>query len=184
MSTTLPGTTIEISRFTPGCSRALFDGIFTAGGVTLSQVSIMTGLEPYLIQNWIKRGFLTSSVKRLYSRQQFARVVLINMLRESLQIERICAITHTIDGLTGDPGDDLIAGDELYHRYIDMLATAAIDPSNEDSVKAAAEAATVDCYQNDRHAQVALCRILQVMYYAHTSAKLRNTAEHLLSSLQ
>ncbi|MBE6636934.1 MAG: DUF1836 domain-containing protein [Ruminococcaceae bacterium] len=183
MSTTLPGTTIEISHFTHGCSRTLFDGIFTAGGVTLSQVSIMTGLEPYVIQNWIKRGFLTHSVKRLYSRQQFARVVLINMLRESLQIERICAITQTIDGITDDPGDDLIASDELYHRYIDMLAIDTIDPTSEASVQAAAEAAAEGICENDPHAKAMLCRILQVMYYAHTAAKLRNTAEQLLFSL-
>ena len=84
MTTTLPGTTIEVSEMRKGISRQLFDGIFAAGGITLSQVCTMTGLEPYLIQNWVKRGFVSSPVKRLYSREQFARIVIINMLREAL----------------------------------------------------------------------------------------------------
>ena len=50
-----PGTTIEVLAMQKGGSRILFDGIFAAGGITLSQVSNMTGLEPYLIQNWAKK---------------------------------------------------------------------------------------------------------------------------------
>ena len=52
MSVKLPGTTIEVSAVTKGISRTLFGGIFAAGGITLSQVSVMTGLEPYDVQNW------------------------------------------------------------------------------------------------------------------------------------
>jgi len=94
MSTTFPGTTIETAFLEKGSSKQLFDGIFATGGITLSQVSVMTGLEPYLIQNWVKRGFVSSPIKRLYSRDQFARIVIINMLREALQIERICNLIH------------------------------------------------------------------------------------------
>ena len=91
MAATFPGTTIEVSKLEQGSSRSLFDGIFATGGITLSQVSIMTGLEPYLIQNWVKRGFVTHPQGRVYSREQFARIIIINMLRESLQIEKISA---------------------------------------------------------------------------------------------
>ena len=81
MTKKYPGTTIEVLAMQKGGSRILFDGIFAAGGITLSQVSNMTGLEPYLIQNWVKRKFVSSPVKKLYSRQQFARIIIINMLR-------------------------------------------------------------------------------------------------------
>ena len=82
MTKTYPGMTVEISSLTTGCSISLFDGIFATGGITLSQVSIMTGLETYLIQNWVKRGFVSSPQRRLYSREQLARIVIINMLRD------------------------------------------------------------------------------------------------------
>ena len=60
MATVLPGTKIEISKIEQGVSRSMSCGMFAAGGITLAQVSGMTGLEPYLIQNWVKRGCLSS----------------------------------------------------------------------------------------------------------------------------
>ena len=45
----LPGTEIEVSAFERGISLKMFEGIFAGGGITLSQVSIMTGIEPYAI---------------------------------------------------------------------------------------------------------------------------------------
>ena len=84
MVKTYPGTTVEVSRLSVGDSRTLFDSIFLTGGITLSQMSLLTGLEPYVIQNWVKRGFVTPPQKRTYSREQFARIVIINMLKEEL----------------------------------------------------------------------------------------------------
>ena len=70
MATTYPGTTIETLSIYKNSSKTLFEGIFAAGGITMSQISNMTGLEPYLIQNWVKRKFV-SSLHRLKS---FTRV--------------------------------------------------------------------------------------------------------------
>lgn len=184
MSTTYPGTTIEATAITKGCSVALFDGLFAAGGITLSQVSIMTGLEPYLIQNWVKRGFVSPPQKRLYSRTQFARIVIINMLRESLQIEKICNLIHIIGGDTENSGDDLIRDDELYHRYVDLLSNQQINVSDPQSVLLAATEATADFAEPLPGARQQLTKILQVMLYAHAAARLRGSAEELLGSLQ
>lgn len=184
MSTTFPGTTIEVVHMEKGSSKLLFDGIFATGGITLSQVSVMTGLEPYLIQNWIKRGFVTSPIKRLYSREQFARIVIINMLREALQIERICGLIHVIGGVLEDTSDDLISNDELYHRYVDMISDKEINTMDEKSVLQAAEKATVEFEERVPEAKKKLIRILQVMLYAHAASDLRKSAEEILSTLQ
>ena len=181
MSTTFPGTTVEVLELKKGSSRSLFDGIFATGGITLSQVSIMTGLEPYLIQNWVKRGFLTSPQKRLYSREQFARIIIINMLRESLQIEKICEIIRIVGGVLEDTSDDLIGDDELYHRYVDMISDKSIDISDGASVVAAAENAidTAEVKNGTDKRQLSL--ILQVMTYAHSASQLRKRAENILA---
>ena len=183
MSTTFPGTTIEAYSIEKGSSKLLFDGIFAAGGITLSQVSVMTGLEPYLIQNWVKRGFVTSPVKRLYSREQFARIVIINMLREALQIERICGLIHVIGGVLEDTEDDLISDDELYHRYVDMISDTSVNISSDSSVLQAAERAADGFEERAPGARKKLVRILQVMLYAHSASRLRHTAEEILLTL-
>lgn len=183
MSTTFPGTTIEVLKISKGSSAALFDGIFATGGITLSQICVMTGLEPYLVQNWVKRGFVSSPVKRVYSREQFARIIIINMLRESLQIDRICGLIRIIGGVLDDTSDDLIRDDELYHRYVDMLSDDSLDLTKPASVLSAAEKAIEDFEEPISGAKKKLVRILQVMLYAHSASKLRDSAAEILSTL-
>lgn len=161
----------------------LFDGIFATGGITLSQVCIMTGLEPYLIQNWIKRGFVTSPVGRVYSREQFARVVIINMLKQALQIDRICGLIQVIAGVPHDRNDDLVRDDELYHLYVDMLAEGGIDVCDEKSVKEAALRATEGYVEPIPGARKTLCKILSAMLYAHHAGRLANLSDRILLTI-
>ena len=58
MQWTIPGTTLEAEREQADRTGERFEALFSAGGLTLSQVASVTGLEPYTIQNWVKRGFL------------------------------------------------------------------------------------------------------------------------------
>ncbi len=183
MSMTFPGTTVECSKLSPGSSRVLFDGIFAAGGITLSQVCIMTGLEPYLVQNWIKRGFVTPPTGRVYSREQFARVIIINMLKQALQIDRICGLIHLIVGTPDDRSDDLVRDDELYHLYVNMLAEGDMDICSEKSVEAAAVRATEGFAEPYAGARRRLCRILMVMLYAHRSSQFANLSDQILSTI-
>jgi hypothetical protein len=188
MVTKYPGTTIEVLSLKKGNSKILFDGIFATGGITLSQVSNMTGLEPYLVQNWVKRKFVSSPVKKLYSKEQFARIVIINMLRESLQIESICSLAQVIGGAVDDETDDLIKDDELYHRYVDMICDEDIELSDisdkEKVIKKAHRAAEGFERPDLPGAKEKLVRILQIMLYAHMASTLRDSAKELLSSLQ
>lgn len=181
MAGVYPGTTIEVTALEKGCSKILFDGIFAAGGITLSQVCHMTGLEPYIIQNWVKRKFVTSPVKKQYSKEQFARIIIINMLRETLQIESISNLIYVIGGEPGDRSDDLIGDDELYHRYVDMVSDTDIDISDKDLVQKCAESAAAGF---DGAAKKKLIRILQVMLYAHTASRLHDSAMEILSTLE
>ena len=184
MPKTFPGTTIELISLEKGSSKSLFDGLFAAGGITLSQVSVMTGLEPYLIQNWVKRGFLTSPTKRMYSRQQFARIIIINMLRETLQIEKICELIRLIGGVLEDPDDDMISDNELYHRYVDMIADMGTEIKTKSQIREAAHRATEDFAEKLPGSRAKLEKILEVMLYAHISATLRRSAEEIFATLQ
>ncbi len=184
MATIFPGTKIEVTVLQKGASKQLFDGVFAAGGITLSQISVMTGLEPHVIQNWVKRGFLTSPVKRLYSRDQFARIIIINMLREALQIDKICGLLHVIGGELNDPDDDLISDEELYHRYVEMLSDDSIDILSEASVMKAAEKVSEGFAEPTAGGKMKLCRLLKVMFYAHFASRLRDKAGEILATLQ
>jgi hypothetical protein len=181
--TTFPGTTIETAKIERNSSRALFDGLFAASGVTLSQICVMTGLEPYLIQNWVKRGFVSSPQKRLYSRRQFARIVIINMLREVWQIDKICSLIKVIGGTLDDDSDDLIGDDELYHRYVDMISDESINPTDPQSVARASQGAASDFCEHNYGTRAQLSTILCSMLYAHCASRMREMSEQALSEI-
>lgn len=183
MPKTFPGTTIEVLYLQKGASRTLFDGIFATGGITLSQVAVMTGLEPYIIQNWVKRGFVSSPQKRFYSKEQFARIVIINMLREELQIDRICSLIETISNVIDETSDNLKGDDDLYHFYVDMIADGGINVHNEESLTAAALRVTEEVTEKQANAKRQLVKILTIMAYAHTASQLKTAANEIFSTL-
>ncbi len=81
MKRLIPGTTI---KYTPQARNAAFSLIApvleATGGLTLSQLSKLSGLEGSTVQNWIKRGWVSSTKGKKYSEQQVLRILLINML--------------------------------------------------------------------------------------------------------
>ncbi len=184
MGTVYPGTAIETKTIEKGGSRILFDGIFAAGGITLSQVSIMSGLEPYIIQNWVKRGFLSSPQKRMYSKNQFARILIINMLHESLSLDSICKLLSFINNSLSDESDDIIGDSELYHIYIDMLSLNGGIVVDEEKIKTLAEEVTKEFVEKTPGERKKLIKALQIMAHAHYACISRKKAEELLSCLQ
>ena len=183
MPITFPGTTIEVLHMKKGASRVLFDGIFATGGITLSQVSVMTGLEPYMIQNWVKRGFVSSPKNRTYSKEQFARIAIINMLREAIQIDRICSLIEAIVDVIDDTCDKLKSDDDLYHLYVDMISDGNININDDKSITKAAIRATEDITEKETNAKQQLIRILKIMMYAHTASQLKVLGNEILSTL-
>lgn len=180
----LPGTTIEVAEFERGVSLAMFEGIFATGGITLSQVAIMTGLEPHAIQNWVKRGFVSSPQKRTYSKNQFARIVIINMLRESLQLDKICSLIGYINGSLSDESDDLIGDAELYHMYVDMVAGMGKLATDRTMINEAARNAAENYVEPVAGARARLVKVLEAMAYAHYAAIAKSYAEMTIREIE
>ena len=53
MQWTIPGTTLPGQREDADRVDSVFEALFLAGGLTLSQVSGIAGLEPHTVQNWV-----------------------------------------------------------------------------------------------------------------------------------
>ena len=122
MQWTIPGTVLRIERDNADGVEEMFSSMFLAGGMVLSQVSSITGLEPYAIQNWVKRGYLSPPEKKRYSQRQLSRILIINMLRSALPLERICGLLEHINGHLDDESDDLIDDTQLYFLLVRLAA--------------------------------------------------------------
>ena len=87
-----------------------------------SQVCSVTGLEPYAVQNWVMRGFLTPPQAKRYTLRQLCRIININMLKGVLSLERICSLLGYVNGQLDDESDDLIDDSQLYFLFVRLAA--------------------------------------------------------------
>lgn len=180
MNWILPGTVLEMDREEADQAEAKISALFLAGGMVLSQVTDLTGLEPYTVQNWVKRGFLPPPVRKRYSRRQLCRIININMLKSILPMETICGLLGYVNGALNDESDDLIDDAELYFLFVRLAART-------DTGQVTEEALTAALSHYAEPAPGARDRVentLKVMLTAYQAAQLRTKAEKMLEDLK
>ena len=106
MNRSIPGTVLQLPDKDASYLEEQFRSMFLAGDIMLGQVSAITGLEPYTIQNWVKRGFLTPPVNKRYTLRQLCRIININMLKAALPMEDICGLLHLLLTMPATPKQD------------------------------------------------------------------------------
>ena len=118
----LPGTVVPANKADAHMIEQQFAAMFMAGGIALGQVANITGLEPYTVQNWVKREFLPPPEHKRYNMNQLCRVITINMLKSVLPMERICGLLTYINGELDDVSDDIIDDARLYFKFVRLAA--------------------------------------------------------------
>lgn len=179
----VPGTVLQIRREDADGVEELFSSMFLAGGMVLSQVASITGLEPYTVQNWVKRGFLSPPERKRYTRNQLCRIIHINMLKSVLPLERICGLLSYINGALDKEEDDIIDNASLYFLFVKLAARAKQleDPA---AWELAMEQALSDYREPIPGAKERIEKALRVMLTAWIAARMRWEAERLLSELE
>ena len=124
MNWTIPGTVLTAPRAEAAQIQQQFSAMFLGGGIALGQVSALTGLEPYAIQNWVKRGFLRPPDKKRYDLNQFCRILTINSLKSELSMDQICSLLSYVNGMLDDDSDNLIDDAWLYFMFVGLAARA------------------------------------------------------------
>ncbi|MBQ9544343.1 MAG: DUF1836 domain-containing protein [Clostridia bacterium] len=118
----IPGTVLKREDFPKGLFAAHSPLISLAGGLTLSQVCEITGLEGPAVQNWIKRGFVAKTVLSRYRERQLSRILIINALRQAMRIDSIVSLLKYLNGSVEDPRDDIIPETRLYDYLCRVMA--------------------------------------------------------------
>ena len=182
MKWTIPGTVLQIPLEDADSVEDLFSSMFLAGGMVLSQVASVTGLEPYTVQNWVKRGFLSPPQRKRYSLNQLCRILNINMLKASLPMERICGLLGYVNGALDDTSDDIIDDSALYFRFVRLAARAKLSDDRE-RLRRALDESLADYPEPVPGARERVEQALRVMLIAWSAAQLRQQAEQMLEQL-
>ena len=182
MNWTIPGTTLEGLRSNADRTDGLFQSMFLAGGLTLSQVASVTGLEPYTIQNWVKRGFLSAPRNKRYDMEQVCRIININLLKGTLPLEQICRLMAYLNGDLTDESDDLVDDTMLYFLFVRLAARARYLGGDKSWDDALAEV-TADYVEPIPGAREKLIKVLKIMLTAWVSSRIKAEAEQMIAEL-
>ena len=179
----LPGTVLELPREDAERIEEIFSTMFLAGGLVLSQVAELTGLEPHTIQNWVKRGFLTPPERKRYSLRQLCRILNINALKGILSMERICGMLRYVNGKLDDYSDDIIDDSKLYFMFAGLAARIREldhDRGYEESIKVVLAEYTETVVGNRERVET----VLRIMLTAYAAARMQQRAETMLSDIE
>ena len=132
----------EMTEFVPGTvmARSASDNAtgmeflhrvyFVSDGIKLSQLREISGVDGTTLQNWVKRGWLLNPVNKLYGIDQLARILIINMMTDTVQLSRISFLLSYINGRIDTADDDIVQESVLYDyicRVLDIIDPDAPD---------------------------------------------------------
>lgn len=183
MEWTIPGSRIAVTAEEIPYIPEKIKSMFLGGGMVLSQVTAVTGLEPHTVQNWVKRGFLRPPVLKKYSLRQLCRILNINMLKSALPLEEICNLLQYVNGDLSDESDDLIDDTQLYFLFlrVAMDRRSTEPPIGRD---ACLDRALEDYAEPIPGARERVKKVLQIMLTAWASARLQETAQAMILELK
>jgi len=182
MQWTIPGTTLSGLREEADELEKQFHTFFTLGGLTLSQVCTITGLEPYTVQNWVKRGFLPSPVGKKYDMEQLCRLINMNILRGTMPLEQIIKLMSYLNGTLSDESDDLVDDTMLFFLFVKLAARARYIGGSETWDDALVHA-TESYIEPVPGAREKLIKVLKVMLTIWVANQLKAQAEEMIAHL-
>ena len=182
MNWIIPGTTLEGLRSNADRTDGLFQSMFLAGGLTLSQVASITGLETYTVQNWVKRGFLPPPQNKRYNMEQVCRIIIINMLKGALPLEQICSLISYINGSLTDESDDIIDDTVLYFKFVSLAARARHIGGSKEWGEALEE--VMENYTEPYPgAREKVTKVLRIMLTAWIASRMKDQADRMIAEL-
>ena len=107
---------------------------------------------------------------------------MINMLRESMQIDTIAKLLSFVNGDLKDSSDYLVDDAELYNYYVNLTAMMGNHLPDEDEVKTHIHYITENFHEPIPGGRRRLSLVLEVMIYTHYSAVLRKRANFLVQN--
>ena len=182
MQWTIPGTVLQIPRQDAQRIDEVFSSMFLAGDLLLGQVAGISGLEPYTVQNWVKRGLLSPPQRKRYTQRQLCRILNINMLKGVLPMERICGMLSYINGHLDDESDDIIDDSQLYFMFV-RLAARARELQHRKDREDLLEIYLADYKEPVPGAKERVRAVLNIMLTAWLAARMQQLAENLLDEL-
>lgn len=157
---------------------------FISDGVMLTQIRDISGIDGSTLQNWTKRGWVGNSKYKKYDINQIAHILIINMLRSCMQLDKIAFLIEYINGSVNDQSDDIIEDSVLYDyicKILDKLMT--YDLCSLGSIREAINEEISGYKEVMPGAKERLTRALEIIVVAYYASLVKKHADSLTDEL-
>ncbi|MGN1445323.1 MAG: DUF1836 domain-containing protein [Eubacteriales bacterium] len=157
---------------------------YISDGVMLSQIREVSGIDGSTLQNWTKRGWVENARLKKYNIDQVAHILIINMLRSCIQLDKIAFLLHYINGRVDDRSDDIIRDSVLYDyicRILEKLMEQ--DICSTASIRSVIRAEIADYTEAMPGARERLANALEIIIVAYYAAVIKRRSDEMLNSL-
>lgn len=180
------------------------------GGLSLSQVCAVTGLETSTIQNWVKRGWVSHPKGKKYEEVHIARILIINALKECIKLEHIALLMSYVNGplpmpggvnsVPGNIGSDpiyrytpgqavtanygIIKESELFNYLCEALKrTGQVDDLSRSGVESVVEKVIKDYNGPNPDSRIRIRKALTLMIYACVCTDVKRRTEAMMGQI-
>ncbi len=116
----IPGTVFRKEKMGGVTGGDFLDKVFyITDHIMLAQIREITGIDGTTLQNWLKRGWVPNPIKKSYGREHLSRILIINMMRDTMQLSRIMYLLTYLNG--AEPGDAIVSESTLYDSLCRVL---------------------------------------------------------------
>ena len=182
---TIPGTILDRYAMGDVTGMEFLSKIFyISDGVMLSQIREVSGIDGSTLQNWTKRGWVANSKLKKYDMNQVAHILIINMLRSCMQLDKIAFLIQYINGKVDDRSDDIIEDSVLYDYICKILDTLmSYEVCSLGSIRGAIEDVTEDYTETIVGAKIRLTNALEIIVVAYYASLIKGYADTMLNDL-
>lgn len=154
------------------------------GGLSLSQVCAVTGLEGSTIQNWVKRGWVEHPIGKKYEEVHIARILIINALKECIKLEHIAMLMSYVKGQSFDGNETKIKESMLYDFLCDALKQSGrTDDHSRGGVESVVERVIKDHKEPDPNTRERIRKALSLMMYACVCTDVKRRTEAMMEQI-
>ena len=159
---------------------------YITDGVMLGQIREISGIDGSTLQNWTKRGWVANSKLKRYDIDQVAHILIINMLRSCMQLDKIAFLVSYINGRLCDESDDIIRDSQLYDyicRILDKLMKAGEISPDGTTLAETIEKTTSDYVEKVSGARKRLNTALEIIIIAYYASIIKSYSDDMVDKL-
>ncbi len=179
----IPGTILEKEKMDNATGMNFLNKVFyITNGIMLGQIREISGIDGTTLQNWVKRGWVGNPTKKTYDKEQLARILIINMMRDTMQLSRVIFLLTYVN--VEDERDRIVTESQFYDYICQTLErVASPDSAGLNDLEPMIENVLAEYEEVSAGAKRRLAAGIRIVVITYYAALVKSVADDTLDAL-